>query len=86
MNENKKSDEVKNEKLINAESLNIEATLDEVSQLLKSNETLILDIGNNYYHQADVIFDKLILKGYDVKKSFTNGRNQVIVRKKENLH
>ncbi|MCR4436876.1 MAG: hypothetical protein QHH06_14880 [Clostridiales bacterium] len=70
-----------NEKIINAESLNIDSTLNEISRELKSGETLILDVGNNYFHQTDVIYDTLVLRGYDVKKSFKNGRNQIIVNK-----
>jgi len=71
-----------NNEIINAESLNIDSTLEKLSQELKSNETLILDIGNNYFHQTDIIYDTLVTKGYDVKKSFKNGRNQIIVSRK----
>ncbi len=70
------------EKTVNAENLNFEASLSEVSRELKPGETLILDIGNNYFHQADEIFDTLVMQGFDVKKSFKNGRNQVIVTRK----
>lgn len=69
------------EKIINAEALNIDATLQQISDQLKENETLILDIGNNFYNQADAIYDSLIVKGYSVKKSFKNGRNQIIVNR-----
>lgn len=71
------------EKIINAESINIDSTLEQISKELKSNETLILDIGNNYFNQTDAIYDTLVLRGYDVKKSFRNGRNQVIVANKK---
>jgi 6-phosphogluconate dehydrogenase len=74
-----------NNGMINAESLNIDATLEKLSQELNANETLILDIGNNYFHQTDSIYDTLVMKGYDVRKSFKNGRNQILVSKK-NLH
>jgi hypothetical protein len=70
------------EKTINAESLNIDTTLNDISGELKPGETLILDIGNNYFHQTDEIYDTLVMRGYDVKKSFRNGRNQIIVSKK----
>jgi len=69
------------EKIINAEALNIDATLQQISDQLKENETLILDVGNNFYHQADAIYDSLVVKGYSVKKSFRNGRNQIIVNR-----
>jgi hypothetical protein len=72
-------------KIINAENLNIESTLEDVSKELKLGETLILDIGNNYFHQTDEIYDSLILKGYAVKKSFKNGRNQIIVTRTEKI-
>ena len=69
--------------IINAESLNIDSTLEKLSTELSTNETLILDIGNNYFHQADTIYDKLVMKGLDVRKSFKNGRNQILVSKKD---
>ncbi len=69
--------------IVNAESLNIDSTLEEISRELKTDETLILDIGNNYFNQTDVIYDTLVLRGYDVKKSFRNGRNQILVSKKK---
>lgn len=74
-----------NEKIINAEGVNnnIDLTLDEISKELKDNETLILDVGNNYFNQTDVIYDKLVTMGYDVRKSFKNGRNQVIIVNKK---
>jgi len=68
-------------KIINAESLNIDSTLEKISSELKPGETLILDVGNNYFHQTDAIYDTLVLRGYSVKKSFINGRNQIIVNK-----
>ncbi len=71
-----------NAEIINAENLNIDSTLEKLSQELDKNETLILDVGNNYFHQTDIIYDTLVMKGYDVKKSFRNGRNQIIVNKK----
>lgn len=71
-----------NREIINAESLNIDSTLEKLSEELNKNDTLILDVGNNYYHQTDIIYDTLVMKGYDVKKSFKDGRNQIIVSKK----
>lgn len=74
----------KNEKVLNAESLNIDSTLDEISKHLGTNETLILDVGNNYFNQTDKIYDTLVMRGYDVRKSFKNGRNQIIVNNRKN--
>ena len=71
-----------NGNIVNAENLNIESTLERVSDELGRGETLILDIGNNYFHQTDEIYDTLVTKGYDVRKSFRNGRNQIIVNRK----
>ncbi len=68
--------------IINAENLNIDSTLEKLYTELNLNETAILDIGNNYFHQTDRIYDILATKGYDVKKSFKNGRNQILVSKK----
>lgn len=73
------------EKIVNAENLNFEASLNDISKELRPGETLVLDIGNNYFHQADEIFDTLVLQGFDVKKSFRNGRNQVIVSRKPDM-
>lgn len=70
------------EKTVNAESLNIDTTLNDISSELKPGETLILDIGNNYFHQTDEIYDTLVMRGYEVRKSFKNGRNQIVVSKK----
>ncbi|MGE5614123.1 MAG: hypothetical protein ACM3XR_06925 [Bacillota bacterium] len=67
---------------IYAESLQTDTTLNEISENLKPGETLILDIGNNYFNQADEIYDTLVMRGYDVKKSVKNGRNQILVSKK----
>ncbi|MGI6777403.1 MAG: hypothetical protein ACOX7R_05110 [Acetivibrionales bacterium] len=68
------------ENVINAESIvNIDMTLDQISKELEKNDTLILDIGNNYFNQTDTIYDKLVTRGYNVKKSFKNGRNQIII-------
>ena len=65
-----------------AESLQTDTTLNEISKNLKPGETLILDIGNNYFNQADEIYDTLVMRGYEVKKSVKNGRNQILVSKK----
>ncbi|MGB4648670.1 MAG: hypothetical protein WBH87_05170 [Acetivibrionales bacterium] len=70
-------------KVMNAESLQIDATLCEISKELRPGETLILDIGNNYFEQTDEIYDTLVMRGYDVRKSFRNGRNQIVVSRRE---
>lgn len=71
------------EEIVNAENLNIDSTLNEISSKLQPGQTLILDVGNNYFHQTDEIYDTLVTRGYDVKKSFRNGRNQIIVTSKQ---
>jgi len=70
------------ERTINAESLQMESTLNELSSELKPGETLVLDIGNNYFNQTDEIYDTLVMRGYEVRKTFRNGRNQIVVSKK----
>jgi len=62
------------EKIINAENMNVDATLEKLSNELKPGETLILDVENNYFEQTDKIYDTLVTRGYDVRKSFKNGR------------
>lgn len=83
-NENKER-KGRKEKILNAESLNIDSTLEEISKHLGTDETLILDVGNNYFNQMDKIYDTLIMRGYDVKKTFINGRNQIIVNNREDV-
>jgi hypothetical protein len=75
-------DETVGDRTINAESLQMESTLNELSNELKPGETLVLDIGNNYFNQTDEIYDTLVMRGYEVRKTFRNGRNQIIVSKK----
>lgn len=70
-----------NDKVINGENINIDMTLEQISNEIRPGETLIIDVGNNYFHQTDEIFDTLILRGYEVRKTFRNGRNQLLVRK-----
>lgn len=70
-------------KIIAADITDIDSTLEQISRELKTNETLILEVGNNLYNQTDTIFDTLVMKGYDVRKSFHKGRNQIVVNKKE---
>jgi hypothetical protein len=69
---------------VNAENLDIDSTLEEISRELKADETLVLDIGNNFQNQSDIIYDTLVLKGYNVKKMFRNGKNQIVVSKNKN--
>jgi len=71
------------EKIVNAESLNIDATLEDISKQLRKGETLILDVGNNRFNQTDIIYDTLVLRGFNVRKSFKNGRNQIIIQSGE---
>lgn len=68
------------DKIINGESLNFDMTLEQLSNEIKPGETLILDVGNNYFNQNDELYNSLVLKGYEVRKTFRNGRNQLIVR------
>ena len=72
--------------LLNAENLNVTNTLEVVESKLKSGETLILDIGNNYFQQADQLYDILVNNGYYVRKTIVNGRNQLLVAVKDGKH
>ncbi len=72
--------------IINFESLNDKNTLEVVQNRLKPGETLILDIGNNYFHQADRVYDILSKNGYYVRKTVVNGRNQLLVAFEDNKH
>lgn len=76
------NDKANEDKVINAENLQIESTLHELSNELRPGETMILDIGNNFFNQTDEIYDTLVMRGYEVRKFFKNGRNQIIVSKK----
>lgn len=72
--------------VINLESLNNNNTLEIVQEHIKPGETLILDIGNNYFHQTDEIYDILLKNGYYVRKTIVNGRNQLLVSYEDNKH
>jgi len=72
--------------VINLESLNNNNTLEIVQEHIKPGETLILDIGNNYFHQTDEIYDILSKNGYYVRKTIVNGRNQLLVSYEDNKH
>ncbi len=72
--------------VINAESLNESNTLPIIKDRLKPGETVILDVGYNYYHQADKLYEMLINEGYYVRKTFVNGRNQLLVAYRDDKH
>ena len=72
--------------IINSEMLNEDNAIDIVESKLKPGETLILDIGNNYFHQTDKLYDLFLANGYYVRKTFVNGRNQLLVSFKDNKH
>jgi hypothetical protein len=72
--------------ILNSESLNETNTLEVVRSKLKPGETLILDIGNNYFHQADKLYDILANNGYYVRKTIVNGRNQLLVAYIDSKH
>jgi len=70
------------ERVISAENLQSDTTLYDISKDLKPGETLILDIGNSHLEQTDEINDTLIMRGYDVRKSFRNGKQQIYVSRR----
>ena len=72
--------------VLNAESLHEDNCLSVVSSKLKPGEVLILDVGNNYYHQNDKLYDILSSNGYYVRKTLVNGRNQLLVAQKDEKH
>lgn len=72
---------MQDDNIVNAENLDVDSTLEEISRGLKADETLILDISNSLQNQTDVIYDTLVLRGYDVKKTYRKGINQIIVSK-----
>lgn len=72
--------------IINSENLNETNTLEIVEGKLKPGETLILDIGNNYFHQTDNLYNILTSNGYYVRKTLVNGRSQLLVSFIDNKH
>lgn len=72
--------------IINFEGLNNKNTLEIVESKLKPGETLILDIGYNYFHQVDEVFNILSSSGYYVRKTVVNGRNQLLVAYPDTKH
>jgi len=67
---------------VNQVNHDINLTLEEISSGINEGETLILDVSDNHFSQMDKIFDTLIMRGYDVRKSFFKGRNQIVVSRK----
>ena len=72
--------------VLNAESLTEENAISTVSSRLRPGETLILDIGNNYFHQTDKLYDILFQNGFYVRKTLVNGRNQLLVAYTDEKH
>ncbi len=72
--------------VINAENLNETTTLSVVQDKLRPGETMILDVGYNYFQQADKLYELLVNEGYYVRKTFVNGRNQLLVAQKDEKH
>ena len=72
--------------VINAENLNEDNTLSVVQDKLKPGETIILDVGYNYFQQADKLYEMLVNEDYYVRKTFVNGRNQLLVAQKDEKH
>lgn len=70
------------EKVLEAANQDIDATLKELSEALKADETLVLDVSGTDHDQTDMIYDTLIMKGYGVRKSFRNGRHQILINRK----
>jgi 6-phosphogluconate dehydrogenase (decarboxylating) len=72
--------------VMNAECLTEENAIRAVSSRLKPGDTLILDIGNNYFHQTDKLYDVLFQNGFYVRKTLVNGRNQLLVAYTDEKH
>ncbi len=72
--------------VVNAENLNENNTLSVVQDKLKPGETMILDVGYNYFHQVDKLYEILSNEGYYVRKTFVNGRNQLLVAQRDEKH
>ena len=70
------------ENTINAENMNIDSTLEQISKELKHDETLVLDVGDSNLEQTDAIYDTLVMRGYQVRKNFSRNNKQIIVSKK----
>jgi hypothetical protein len=70
-----------NEQNIAADSGNteVDSTLDEISRNLHMNETLVLNMENNNLEQTDRIYDALVMRGFDVKKTSSGRKTQIIV-------
>lgn len=72
------------DKVINCEHLSACDNIDSITKNMAAGETIILDVGNNFFNQADEIYSCLTNQGYDVRKTFRNGRNQLILRNTNN--
>lgn len=72
--------------VVNFESLNGNNALEVIQGKLKPGETLILDIGYNYYNQVDKLYEELEYNGFYVRKTFVNGRDQLLVAYPDSKH
>lgn len=70
-----------NETKLDAANQNIDITLNEISEQLKHGETLVLEVGYGNHDQTDKIYDTLVMKGFNVKKTTRNGKNMIIVNR-----
>ncbi len=59
--------------------VNMDSSFDDIIHDLQQGETLVLDVGDSKPWDTDEIYDKLVMQGYNVKKSFLNGRQSIIV-------
>lgn len=59
----------------------VDSSLKDIILELRQGETIVFDVGDNEPGDSDEIFDTLVMKGFNVKKTFLNGRHSVIVSK-----
>ncbi|MCR4436877.1 MAG: hypothetical protein QHH06_14875 [Clostridiales bacterium] len=71
------------EKIVDAEQAYMQDKIENLPLELKPDETLVLDISNTTIHHSNIIFDKLSLTGYDVRKQLNNEESAIIVNVKQ---
>ena len=64
----------------NEESI-VDSSLKDIILELRQGETIVFDVGDNEPGDSDEIFDTLVMKGFNVKNTFLNGRHSIIVSK-----
>lgn len=69
-------------KKIDAEEAYSHLNVEEINNQLKNNAPLILDTSKTIPHHTDILYEKLELAGFDVKKEMNKNEAAIVVNEK----